>query len=372
VVATDVIVLNGGSSSGKTSIARSLQPRLAGTWLTLGVDDLIAALGAPTGDDAPIAFQPDGGVLVRPGFRPLETAWWAGLAAVASSGVGVIFEDVFLGGAASQAGLQAALGGLDVLWVGVRCPAEEAAEREASRPDRIRGMAASQAELAHLGVTYDLEVDTATSTAAACAEAIVALVVSGPRPGVRRPIVVDYDPTWPLRAAQIIESLHDALGPLARRIEHIGSTAIPGMAAKEIVDLQVSVDDLDAAATVFDTALPGLGFGRSAVRGDHVPEGSPRADPGQWAKWLWTRRQHSADDVNLHVRRIGSPNERLALLFRDWFRSHPEAVPAYAAFKRSLAGVTSDTGTYADVKDPVVDVVISVAEEWAETTRWQA
>ena len=75
--------------------------------------------------------------------------------------------------------------------------------------------------------------------------------------------------------------------------------------------------------------------------------------------------------MNLHVRLAGSPNERLALLFRDWFRAHPEAVPAYAAFQRSLAGAVPDDATYSDVKDPVVDLVITVAEAWATGTGWR-
>ncbi|MER6301845.1 GrpB family protein [Kitasatospora sp. NPDC001539] len=65
-----------------------------------------------------------------------------------------------------------------------------------------------------------------------------------------------------------------------------------------------------------------------------------------------------------------APNERLALLFRDWFRAHPEAVPAYPRFKSVLAGTVHDTGVYADVKDPVVDLVIPVAESWALATSW--
>ena len=74
--------------------------------------------------------------------------------------------------------------------------------------------------------------------------------------------------------------------------------------------------------------------------------------------------------MNLHVRRVGSPNERLALLFRDWFRAHPSAIPAYAAFKRSLAGAVPDVDFYSDVKDPVVDLVVTIAETWAKHTSW--
>ncbi|MEV4899627.1 GrpB family protein, partial [Nonomuraea sp. NPDC055795] len=73
-----------------------------------------------------------------------------------------------------------------------------------------------------------------------------------------------------------------------------------------------------------------------------------------------------------HSTGAASPNDRLALLFRDWFRAHPLAVPAYADFKRRLAGAVRETGEYADVKDPVVDLVIVVAERWADETGWTA
>jgi GrpB-like predicted nucleotidyltransferase (UPF0157 family) len=75
--------------------------------------------------------------------------------------------------------------------------------------------------------------------------------------------------------------------------------------------------------------------------------------------------------VNLHVRRTGSPNERLALLFRDWFRAHPGAVPAYGTSKRALADAGPDLDTYTEIKDPVVDLVIVTAEQWAGATGWQ-
>ena len=85
----------------------------------------------------------------------------------------------------------------------------------------------------------------------------------------------------------------------------------------------------------------------------------------------WARRAHRDGDVNLHVRLADSPNERLALLFRDWFRAHPLAVPAYAQFKQMLAEAVADGGVYAEVKDPVVDLIIVTAEEWAATTGWR-
>ncbi len=183
------------------------------------------------------------------------------------------------------------------------------------------------------------------------------------------PVVVAYRWDWPDRAARLIAMLEDALGVCVHRIEHIGSTAIPSMAAKDVLDLQASVSDLGLAALTLDPLLAALGFRRSPYEVDHVPAG--RADnPERWAKRLWLRRGHSEGDVNLHVRRTGSPNERLSLLFRDWFRAHPNAVPAYAAFKMALAKTTLDVGTYTDAKDPVVDLVIVVAEEWAASLDW--
>jgi dephospho-CoA kinase len=188
--------------------------------------------------------------------------------------------------------------------------------------------------------------------------------------GAERPFVMEYTGDWPARAASLIATLQDQLGARAERIEHIGSTAIPGMAAKDVLDLQISVMSLDDAAREFDQPLAALGFRRTPYERDHVPAGWPD-DGREWIKRLWARRDHPDGDVNLHVRLVGSPNERLALLFRDWFRAHPEATPAYAAFKRSLAAAVPDIATYSDVKDPVVDLVITMAGTWASATGWQ-
>jgi len=178
-------------------------------------------------------------------------------------------------------------------------------------------------------------------------------------PDAERPMVVDYTGDWPARAATLIATLRDALGDRAMRIEHIGSTAIPGMAAKDVLDLQVSVTSLEDAADEFDQPLGSLGFRRTPYERDHVPAGWPD-DGREWVKRLWARREHPGGDVNLHVRLVGSPNERLALLFRDWFGAHPEAVPAYAAFKRSLAAAIPDIATYSNVKDPIIDLMITI------------
>jgi chloramphenicol 3-O phosphotransferase len=170
---TDLIVLNGGSSSGKSGIARCLQAVLPDPWLVLGVDTLIQAMPvALHTSDAGIAFAADGAVSVGPVFRTLEKAWTEGVAAMARTGARVIVDEVFLAGPASQGRWRAALAGLDVLWVGVTCDGAVAAGREVSRGDRVTGMAVSQAELVHRGVVYDLEVDTTHTESLACARQI--------------------------------------------------------------------------------------------------------------------------------------------------------------------------------------------------------
>ncbi|MEB8342752.1 GrpB family protein [Streptomyces endophyticus] len=191
-------------------------------------------------------------------------------------------------------------------------------------------------------------------------------------PEHEKPVVVPHVPGWARGGRELCAQLGAELGPLALCVDHIGSTAVAGMAAKDVYDVQVSVADLDEAADAFEAPLAALGFVRSPYVRDHVPAGREAGeDPGDWAKRFWSRRGGAASAVNLHVRRAGSPNERLALLFRDWLRATPDAVPAYARFKCVLAENVPDTGTYADVKDPVVDLVAVVAEQWAAATGWR-
>ncbi|WP_329568703.1 chloramphenicol phosphotransferase CPT family protein [Kitasatospora sp. NBC_01266] len=199
---TQLIILNGGSSSGKSVLARCLQAVLPRPWLTFGTDTFVeglpASLRSPSSpspssaspsssspsssspsdspSDAGIEFADDGTVTVGPVFRELEAAWITGITAMARAGSPVIVDEVFLGGAQSQQRWERAAEGLGVLWVGVRCAAAVAAEREVARGDRAVGMAAAQAELVHRGVRYDLEVDTAHAESMACARLIAARV----------------------------------------------------------------------------------------------------------------------------------------------------------------------------------------------------
>jgi chloramphenicol 3-O phosphotransferase len=170
-----IIVLNGGSSAGKTTIARCLQGLLIPPWLLFGVDDLVEAIPQQGIEDGSLlSFGPDGQVAVGPGWRDVERSWFEGIKAVAESGTGVIIDEVLLDGGQGQRRLQGMLPDLNVLWVGVTCEAEVAEAREALRGDRVPGMARAQATLVHTNMVYDVVVDTSDQTADACAEIIYA------------------------------------------------------------------------------------------------------------------------------------------------------------------------------------------------------
>jgi chloramphenicol 3-O phosphotransferase len=170
-----MIILNGGSSSGKSGIVRCLQAVLPDPWLAFGVDSFVEALPAGMrAADEGIVFEPDGRVSVGPAFRALDAAWVAGVVATARAGARIIVDDVFLGGAASQRRWLNALGDLPALWVGVRCESAVAAGREIARGDRVPGMAALQADVVHEGVRYDLEIDTTHTESLECARSIAA------------------------------------------------------------------------------------------------------------------------------------------------------------------------------------------------------
>ena len=183
-MATRVIVLNGGSSSGKSGIARCLQAVLPDPWLALGVDTLIRAMPVSSRRSvAGIEFAPDGAVIVAPQFRALEAAWIEGVAAMAHAGARIIVDEVFLGGAASQQRWKKALSELPVLWVGVRCDSAVAAGREIARGDRVAGQAASQADTVHQGVAYDLQVDTTRTEGMRAGDRRLRAVSGGRGPG---------------------------------------------------------------------------------------------------------------------------------------------------------------------------------------------
>jgi GrpB-like predicted nucleotidyltransferase (UPF0157 family) len=184
------------------------------------------------------------------------------------------------------------------------------------------------------------------------------------------PKIVDYSATWPNEFRRIAADLHAALGDLALRIDHIGSTSVPGLAAKDIIDVQVTVaalEPFDRLAAAFAAAGYTL---RPEIIRDHRPPGAdgPEED---WEKRM-ALKPEAQRATNVHVRVDGRPNQRYALLFRDYLRVHPAGAAAYAEVKRQLAAHhPDDIQAYVTIKDPVCDVIMSAAEVWAAATGWR-
>jgi len=183
--------------------------------------------------------------------------------------------------------------------------------------------------------------------------------------------IVPYQAEWGREFAAIGQALRGALGDLALRIDHIGSTAVPGLAAKDIIDIQITVASLHPVEP-FDAALAMIGFSRRPdVTGDHRPPGDTTSPDSDWAKYLG-KPPDGQRLTNVHVRVAGAANQRYALLFRDYLRAHPRSAAAYAETKRRLAHYLPDNRhAYVTIKDPVCDLIIAAAEAWATTTNWQ-
>ena len=173
---------------------------------------------------------------------------------------------------------------------------------------------------------------------------------------------------WAPAFAELAGRLAPTVSPWSTRIDHIGSTSVPGLAAKDVIDIQVTVageSDLDPAFA----ALGAAGWVPWPYRRDHVAPGAPD-DEAQWVKRLVTA-PHDERRANVHLRVAGRANQRYALLFRDYLRIRPDTAEAYSRFKRLAAElVTGDAGDYTDLKDPVCDLIYLPAEEWAERTGW--
>jgi GrpB-like predicted nucleotidyltransferase (UPF0157 family) len=160
---------------------------------------------------------------------------------------------------------------------------------------------------------------------------------------------------WSREFDTLADELRDVAAASIVGIFHVGSTSVPGLAAKDVIDVQVSVGD-DGSIDRTLGALANGGFHvRDDIRRDHVVPGEPE-DEASWRKGFANERPGERR-ANIHVRVAGRANHRYALLFRDYLRAQPETAAIYAAFKVKAAALLSrDSNTYADLKDPVCDL----------------
>ena len=183
-------------------------------------------------------------------------------------------------------------------------------------------------------------------------EQLIALTIGGPPTQLNGPVfLADYDPAWPLQFAGEEARIRDALGDLVVEIHHVGSTSVPGLAAKPIIDIcLVLPDTTDEAAYV--PPLEAAGYVLRAREPD----------------WFEHRLFKGHDpSVNLHVYPAGCGEIERYLLFRDRLRTHPEEREAYLAAKRDLAARTwKYVQNYADAKTEIVEAIIARAREEAD------
>lgn len=157
---------------------------------------------------------------------------------------------------------------------------------------------------------------------------------------------------WPAAAARLVARIRHALGERALTVDHIGSTAVPGLVAKDVIDVQVGVATLsDADDPSFVEAMGEAGFPRVGDEAhDNAKDGS-----------VWPKRFHASADpgrvAHVHVREVDGPGFRWALDFRDWLRQDDAARDEYAALKMDLVAQGLTSGDYADAKEPWFDSV---------------
>lgn len=174
---------------------------------------------------------------------------------------------------------------------------------------------------------------------------------------------------WEQRAYRLTERIGRALGERAPEIEHVGSTSVPGMLGKDVIDLQVGVRDLrEADDPEFIDALAAAGFPRvDSYRMDHPTDAIP--DPS-----LWVKRFHGSCDpgqvTHVHVRELRSAGWQYAILFRDWLRADDEAKADYEGVKARLAEQTESTSAYVEAKEPWFNEVWPRMQAWAVRTGW--
>ncbi len=178
-----------------------------------------------------------------------------------------------------------------------------------------------------------------------------------------RIVIVPYSEAWPREYLTLVRLLRPAF-PASVPFHHIGSTAVIGLAAKDIIDIQVSVTSLDEIRTDY---LSRHGFHERTGLSDHPPAGRV-VHPDELTKRFF---QGTGRPTNVHVRRSGNVNQRYAVLCRDYLRAHPVTAASYQRIKQRLASwFPEDAGRYYDVKDPLFDVIMDAAEAWANLVGW--
>ena len=167
-------------------------------------------------------------------------------------------------------------------------------------------------------------------------------------------IVSDYDSKWPTLFEQERTRIKNALGSFALAIEHMGSTAVPGLPSKPIIDLLVGVRSLEEAKERCIEPIEALGYIYVPAYASWIPGELffRKGPPGPWTH-------------HVHLMEPSHPRWEALLVFRDYLRAHPEAARAYADIKRALAASSKDDiEAYRTGKNVFVEETTAKARAW--------
>jgi GrpB-like predicted nucleotidyltransferase (UPF0157 family) len=193
-----------------------------------------------------------------------------------------------------------------------------------------------------LAETHSQDIDAYTSAKTEFIEVVIGRARAGPPIAVR---IVDYDPGWPAMYEAEKKVILQAAGDWLVDIQHLGSTSVPGLAAKPVIDIVAAVTDLDDARNIVDP-LAALGY-------DYVPEYEVEMPMRRYFRK--GRRGREGDKYHLHVVEPNSEFWNRHLAFRDYLRAHPEAAHEYAELKRRLADEHgTDVDAYTEAKSEFI------------------
>jgi len=180
-------------------------------------------------------------------------------------------------------------------------------------------------------------------------------------------MISKYNPKWAEEFESIKSSLQGILGDLALGIDHIGSTSVPGLGAKDIIDIQITVKELNDQ---IKQKLINAGYKNwGTITHDHVPQGE-NENLKLWEKFFFNQPEGQRP-ANIHVRVDGNPNQIYPLLFRDYLRAHPNSAKTIELIKKEIAKRhADDLEAYYDIKDPVYDLIWDAALEWSRYKEW--
>jgi len=183
-------------------------------------------------------------------------------------------------------------------------------------------------------------------------------------------LIIPYQDSWVDDFTKIAQQLRSLLGNMALRIDHIGSTSVPGLASKDIIDVQITISNLENCDDLSRNMVAIGGYHqRENVREDHIPIGED-PEPKEWRK-LYFREADNSRRTHIHVREIGRQNQIYALLFRDYLRNNIGSVRLYEQLKYRLAEMfPHKIDSYLYIKDPLCDLIMQSARKWKEEINW--